>query len=84
MKIKESVELLEEYAEYISDESSEVWQMLAQMHRNSGYISDEFVKALEKEIIDTAIYNKSHYKWVDRVVEVQEQKYKELVWIEDD
>ena len=73
-------EQLKEYAELEGSELGEVNILLLQIINYRDYVSDEFKKALEKEMKTQLKYFKQQCKIITREVKVTTKLIKELSW----
>ena len=84
MKLEQAVELLNEFAQYEGCELGDYWNAIVNAYElcyNSCYISDDFSKALKKEIIKQAKQAEQDFKLVEKTQTIT-HKTKELVEVE--
>lgn len=76
------IEQLEEYVKLEGSEIGEACSLLCQLAHYSYCISDELVKALDKELVEQLTMFKEQTTIIERT-ETRTQTYRELEWIEE-
>lgn len=84
IKVQLAVEKLDEFSQYEGTEVGELWSLMSRMWSSyRDYISSDLLKALEKEITESAEILNKQYKIVEETIKRPPVKRKVLEYIGD-